>query len=311
MKIKQLFQKLRRKLLKLLFGRQLINNIEKINDIMNRQQSLADSCPEIKNNQLALLKIFSEKYLDYNFEFIQKTIELQSTHQKTFGKYKNIFYDKSVVLIATGPTLKYFEPNVIENDAIYVGVNSSFMYEKITLDYLFMQDYLAVRPYMENSLNYKNKELKRFYGSFRPDIEEGWTIPESIIIAHGASKYFTQNVWYRQRIEIGRGFALDPSSEILRCYGSISFPAMQFILYGNPKNIYIVGCDNNNIGQHAVGPDLKPTNEKGAINANLYGWNKFKEFINIYYPTTEVISINPVGLKGLFKDIYTESNMKA
>ena len=33
---------------------------------------------------------------------------------------------------------------------------------------------------------------------------------------------------------------------------------------------------------------------------------RLKTFADQYYPDTEIISINPVGLKGLFKDIYTE-----
>ena len=31
-----------------------------------------------------------------------------------------------------------------------------------------------------------------------------------------------------------------------------------------------------------------------------------KEFAETYYPDTEIISINPVGLKGVFKDEFTE-----
>ncbi len=32
-----------------------------------------------------------------------------------------------------------------------------------------------------------------------------------------------------------------------------------------------------------------------------------KGFAKTYYPETEIISVNPVGLKGLFHDVYTES----
>jgi hypothetical protein len=34
------------------------------------------------------------------------------------------------------------------------------------------------------------------------------------------------------------------------------------------------------------------------------GWKDLKKFAQIYYPDTEIISINPVGLKGLFTDVY-------
>ena len=33
--------------------------------------------------------------------------------------------------------------------------------------------------------------------------------------------------------------------------------------------------------------------------------------IKRYYPSIEVISINPVGLKGVFRDVYTESYVEA
>ena len=43
----------------------------------------------------------------------------------------------------------------------------------------------------------------------------------------------------------------------------------------------------------------------------MRGYKKFKEFIDIYYPDVEVISVNPVGLKGLFRDVYTQNFVDA
>ena len=37
---------------------------------------------------------------------------------------------------------------------------------------------------------------------------------------------------------------------------------------------------------------------------------EWKMFARHHYPETEIISINPVVLKGLFKDIYTEEYQK-
>jgi len=44
-----------------------------------------------------------------------------------------------------------------------------------------------------------------------------------------------------------------------------------------------------------------------SLNTGLnLSWKFFKEIAKKYCPDTEIISINPVGLKGLFhKDIYT------
>ena len=40
----------------------------------------------------------------------------------------------------------------------------------------------------------------------------------------------------------------------------------------------------------------------------MLGWNNFKQLNHTYYPDTEIIYINPIGLKGMFKDIYTNGN---
>lgn len=37
------------------------------------------------------------------------------------------------------------------------------------------------------------------------------------------------------------------------------------------------------------------------------GYARMKMFAKQYYPDTEIFSVNPVGLKGLFKDMYTEN----
>lgn len=36
-------------------------------------------------------------------------------------------------------------------------------------------------------------------------------------------------------------------------------------------------------------------------------WKKFKAYVDELYPDVEVISINPVGLKNVFKDRYDET----
>lgn len=45
-----------------------------------------------------------------------------------------------------------------------------------------------------------------------------------------------------------------------------------------------------------------------------YYYNTIKHsryFAKQYYPNTEIISVNPVGLKGIFTDLYTEKYLQA
>ena len=99
--------------------------------------------------------------------------------------------------------------------------------------------------------------------------------------------------------------------------------------YANSKNISIIGdipiyvswdsadvwsspesfqlderCNPKSVA--GVPPDY--FSEDGQLWGNpLYDWKKMKEFAELYYPDTEIISVNPVGLKGLFKDEFTET----
>ena len=75
---------------------------------------------------------------------------------------------------------------------------------------------------------------------------------------------------------------------------------MQFALFTNPKRIYIVGCDCSSGYFNEETKEIKPN--KMLVKS----WKELKKFVEIYYPETEIISVNPVGLKGLFKDLYQD-----
>ena len=41
------------------------------------------------------------------------------------------------------------------------------------------------------------------------------------------------------------------------------------------------------------------------------GYKRIKTFTEQFYPDVEIISVNPIGLKGMFHDMYTESYLEA
>lgn len=43
----------------------------------------------------------------------------------------------------------------------------------------------------------------------------------------------------------------------------------------------------------------------------IEGYKEVKKLVEQHYPDTEIISINPVGLRGIFRDVYTESYLNA
>ena len=86
---------------------------------------------------------------------------------------------------------------------------------------------------------------------------------------------------------------------------SISFGALNFAAYTHPKRIYLVGLDTK---QTAC---FDGREHQYYMKELMLGYRLFKDFFKRYYPDVEVISVNPVGLKGMFKDVYTQSYVDA
>ena len=235
---------------------------------------------------------------------VQRSINTAFLHQRTFGEFKNKYYGKSVVLVGAGPTLNYFEP--IE-DAVYVGVNRTFLYKDISFDYLFAIDKVGLETasdsYYEGFFNYTGNNCIKFIGD--QNLGKNWQIPESKLIGKNIRRYKSTSNFTPDK------FTLDIESEPLGNFWTVAMQAMQFILYTNPAKVYLVGMDCNiNSAGHFTGkiPNVstRGSNVQKSDENNIINWRELKNFANIYYPDTEIISVNPVGLKGVFKDIYTD-----
>jgi lipopolysaccharide biosynthesis glycosyltransferase len=231
--------------------------------------------------------LLNEKFARLNY--YNETLSVaQKLHQQVFSKYKNVNKGKCVVLVATGPSLNDFKPI---NDAIYLGVNKAFQYEKVKFDYLFLQDYSGPTPnYIDDFCKYN---AKKFLG-----ITSDYLLPQCIIPAKYGDFEGVERFCVAHPTEKSN-FTYDISTLPFGDFYSIVFPAMQFLLWTNPSKIYLVGCDCNQSG-------YANSNQKNLlyINKVIDGWEKMKKFAKAYYPDTEIISINPVGLKGVFKDEY-------
>ena len=107
-------------------------------------------------------------------------------------------------------------------------------------------------------------------------------------------------------------FTVDIDSQPLVNSVSVSIQAMQFALFTKPRRIFLVGIDTTPSG-HFVGKDEDLTTRRDDIfqisKLAEADWNKMKDFIDIYYPDIEIISINPNRLRGLFKDIDTHKTI--
>ena len=221
---------------------------------------------------------------------------ITNTHRETFAKYKNRHVGKDVVLVAPGSTLNHFEP--IE-DCVYVGVNKVVSYGKVHFDYLFFQDFVHPQAHEILRLIGQYEKAKKFYGILQDTIRPDWIVPESAAIRDHAERYYIICQWQYPPVH----FTYDIANEPFGDCGSVSFSAMQFILWTNPRKIYLVGQDATaTYFDRSAG-----VIDSFIISNQLRGWKEMVKFAKNYYPDTEIVSINPVGLRGMFHDVYTKS----
>ncbi|MCB7320969.1 hypothetical protein [Lacrimispora sp. 210928-DFI.3.58] len=230
-------------------------------------------------------------------------------HQKTFLPYKNYCHgERDVVVCGAGPSLQKYQP--IEG-AVHIAVNRSFLYEKVDFDFIFAQDYDGIRMCQNELVQYRPGKCVKMLGA-KHNIDAK-TIPESLAIKCNALRFYMDYQIYLD----GYGSKLVRDIELRPIGGmpNVGMSVMQLALYMNPRRLFIVGCDMS--GTHFV-PGHQ-TKEELAAEKKQYDaywkdgnqklldkWKEIKEFAQAYYPETEIISVNPVGLKGMFHDIYQE-----
>jgi hypothetical protein len=157
----------------------------------------------------------------------------------------------------------------------------------IIADFCFIQDRSGPTKEYINELKPLNNLFVGIYTDYKTDIDSSWKFTPEIAESLNANKYF---------IAITDDFQKDIINNPLHDNGrSVIFSAMQFLLWCEPKEIYLVGCDCTT---------NRFNNTKSGINPEytISFWKKIKNFANLNYPNIEIYSINPVGLKGVFKE---------
>ena len=246
-----------------------------------------------------------EQYRCENLEGVKKIVSTALLHKHTFGKYKNIYQNKIVVLVGAGPSINYIN-KFPTKDIIYVGCNRAFLLKKIKFNHIFSIDKIGIQDYYKELLNYKGNKCTVFFGD--QDAGYNYQIPESYF-----NKFKNAEKYKTSRNILRDGFTLDIDSEPIKNNVNVALQAIQFIFFTNPKKIYLVGIDCNTFtAGHFTGIERDTSFRKDEVQSNndikaISQWYKCKEFRDTYYPETEIISVNPIGLKGIFKDKYTQN----
>lgn len=221
---------------------------------------------------------------------------VKDVHAASFSKYRESNLGKTITIVGAGPSLKYYTP---DKESLHIGVNGT--YRKMNLDYLFLQDFEGESDTF-NLDEIKELNCHKFVGRYIKRVlsELHMMAPVYIEKYIGAESYFVYDYFgryidYLPRPELEHFPLIDNSSSI--------FAAMQFALYTHPQKIRIVGCDCSNLGgQHFDGSGGAPL----QLDTVAKNWIRMKEYMDVYYPDVNVESVNPIGLRGLFEDVYSE-----
>ncbi len=218
-------------------------------------------------------------------------------HQKVFPKYRHCHVGEDVVIVACGPSVRHAP---VIHGAKHLAVNRALFDQRYRFDYFFTMDMRSAGSCVELAATYGCKNFVGIYMQlWRENTSlDRWTnvIPDVLIEKMNPERFYM-------------GYALDPFYDIsilpLFDRGTIAHPALNFALWTNPRRIYLIGCDCSNAGYAEGGRKQVLLSEKHHRDI-IIGYHQLKKLRDYFCPDVEIISVNPVELKGLFKDVYTD-----
>ena len=244
------------------------------------------------------LKLHIESQLEQLELQVKMQNEISTVNTTAFADYKNIHEGRDIVVMGAGPTLDKYYP--LEN-AIHIGVNSVCTKKEISLDYYFTQDFRGDDSQIQYKSDITNLNCRKFFGLLADTHIIGVMEPsQSFSFQANATRYYVDR-------SPSKYLFPDICFHPLMDFCSVVFPALHFALFTNPRRIFLVGCDSSYSGYFRHGKQLDTINQKRHyLNIMLVGFRRLKEFAQTWYPDTEIVSINPVNLRGLFRDMYTD-----
>jgi hypothetical protein len=262
------------------------------NEMVATRSLLKDEMVALRND-IQFLKVWQ-----YRTPYFPSIVAEQ--HKKLIP-FKNKHADDVFVICGSGPTLNYYSPI---HDAVHLGLNSVYENNSIKLDYIFAWDFIHMSRidsrFYEKIREYPaQKILGRYLHEGHPQINEQMLTDLNAVTVFSSALIGISELGECYQDPI---IHYDIEHYPLMDFGSCAFGAFHFALYTGAKRILLVGIDNSLNGY------FKKEHKQVYFKTDrlLEGWKKVKAFCDIYYPDVEIVSVNPVGLTGIFKDVYTE-----
>ena len=273
---------------------------------------LTASSAKLSETEKSLKSYVERKVLKIG-ENTSKFISAAMINRETFRPFKNWCKGKKLVICGTGPSLQEYIPIY---GAVHIALNSAFLFNKVQFDFIFCQDFEGVNMYQKELIEYAGNNCQKFLGQQTYDVLFK-NIPESFRDKCKAKNFATDLFTYNKIEDYFRpNFVTEIDSRAIGNFSNVGLSVMQFALWMNPNEIYLVGLDHS--GSHFNSENLSPrfseADKKNSselwkifLRRTRKQWRSVREFAQVYYPDTKIISVNPVALKGIFTDLNQKS----
>lgn len=217
-----------------------------------------------------------------------------SIHSRVFPPLRNALCGRQLALAGSGPSL--LQAPAMDG-CLTAACNQSYTFFGASgPDYYFATDYRA-RGYIENALRTLPADCGIFLGynvsyAANPTLEIPLILGEDPRVSNFCDYY---SLAPRMELEL---------YPVFHCY-TVLHSMLHIALYMNPDVIYLLGCDSVPNG-YFDGRDAT-AQKSGAMHVNeiKYGYVQLRNLQRHQRSRTRIVSVNPIGLRGFFEDVYT------
>lgn len=225
-------------------------------------------------------------------------------HPATFLPLKNRLQGQHVAVLGCGPSLRV-APGIRQSRTIACNRAANYLLDHgVHTAYLFAQDNHGTEGYLEELLPRLPQECIVMLGTYlAPDLGPDIRIAEHVRADPRVRSYAT-----------GYGLGTAPHPDLdafpLVDFCTIVHPALHFALYTGAERIYLLGCDTDSSGY--FDPERKQdTHMMDHLTPSIkLGYAVLRALQQCNWPRSRIISVNPVGLRGMFDEVWTEAFLR-
>lgn len=235
------------------------------------------------------------------------SIAAATSNREAFSDIKNINAGKEVAICGGGLTLTQYKPI---DKCLHIALNRALLNKTISYDWFVADDWEGIDFIQDELIAFSGLKFLGHHINLYGDY--GRQIPESFSIKCNARRFYTDSYMISNGYE--SRMVCDIDRMAIGNMANIAMTAMQIALFTNPATIYLVGCDASQghfiqtsnltearIATHEADLAMAVSGKNSRVRDM---WDDIKRFAMAFYPDTKIVSVNPVGLKGIFEDIY-------